>query len=132
MQDLNLSVALDALDVLATVLREGEVPVLEPSDLLAVLQLLKQVSDLEIQEGDELEMLEQLGRYYMEVAELILEEQNAGTWSLISQVLVSPAWCCVPPLLLLGLPAPPRAVGLASSLSFSFVFLPRTKRLREL
>uniref|UniRef100_A0A8C5II54 Adhesion G protein-coupled receptor D2 n=1 Tax=Junco hyemalis TaxID=40217 RepID=A0A8C5II54_JUNHY len=83
-QDLNLSVALDALDVLAAVLRE-EVPVLEPSDLLAVLQLLKQVSDLEIQEGDELEMLEQLGQYYMEVTELILEEQNSGTWSLISQ-----------------------------------------------
>ncbi|NXL17921.1 AGRD2 protein, partial [Setophaga kirtlandii] len=89
-QDLNLSVALDALDVLATVLREEEVPVLEPSDLLAVLQLLKQVSDLEIQEGDELEMLEQLGQYYMEVAELILEEQNAGTWSLISQVIKGP------------------------------------------
>ncbi|NWR97506.1 AGRD2 protein, partial [Motacilla alba] len=89
-QDMNLSVALDALDVLATVLREGEVPVLEPSDLLAVLQLLKQVSDLEIQEGDELEMLEQLGQYYMEVTELILEEQNTGTWSLISQVIRGP------------------------------------------
>ncbi|NXH00761.1 AGRD2 protein, partial [Loxia leucoptera] len=89
-QDMNLSVALDALDVLATVLREGEVPVLEPSDLLAVLQLLKQVSDLEVQEGDELEMLEQLGQYYMEVTELILEEQNTGTWSLISQVIRGP------------------------------------------
>uniref|UniRef100_A0A8C9NMY4 Adhesion G protein-coupled receptor D2 n=1 Tax=Serinus canaria TaxID=9135 RepID=A0A8C9NMY4_SERCA len=84
---MNLSVALDALDVLATVLREGEVPVLEPSDLLAVLQLLKQVSDLEVQEGDELEMLEQLGQYYMEVTELILEEQNTGTWSLIMLLL---------------------------------------------
>ncbi|NWZ89488.1 AGRD2 protein, partial [Nesospiza acunhae] len=89
-QDMNLSVALDALDILASVLREGEVPVLEPSDLLAVLQLLKQVSDLEIQEGDELEMLEQLGQYYMEVTELILEEQNTGTWSLISQVIRGP------------------------------------------
>ncbi|NXI17761.1 AGRD2 protein, partial [Irena cyanogastra] len=89
-QDMNLSVALDALDILATVLREGEVPVLEPSDLLAVLQLLKQVSDLEIQEGDELEKLEQLGQYYMEVTELILEEQNAGTWSSISQVIRGP------------------------------------------
>nr|XP_054502653.1 adhesion G-protein coupled receptor D2 [Agelaius phoeniceus] len=89
-QDMNLSVALDALDILASVLREGQVPVLEPSDLLAVLQLLKQVSDLEIQEGDELEMLEQLGQYYMEVAELILEEQNTGTWSLISQVIRGP------------------------------------------
>ncbi|NWY93138.1 AGRD2 protein, partial [Loxia curvirostra] len=89
-QDMNLSVALDALDVLATVLREGEVPMLEPFDLLAVLQLLKQVSDLEVQEGDELEMLEQLGQYYMEVTELILEEQNTGTWSLISQVIRGP------------------------------------------
>ncbi|NXB52746.1 AGRD2 protein, partial [Leucopsar rothschildi] len=89
-QDMNLSMALDALDILATVLRGGEVPVLEPSDLLAVLQLLKQVSDMEIQEGDELKMLEQLGQYYMEVTELILEEQNSGTWSSISQVIRGP------------------------------------------
>ncbi|NWI06400.1 AGRD2 protein, partial [Tichodroma muraria] len=89
-QDMNLSVALDALDILATVLREGEVPLLEPSDLLAVLQLLKQVSDMETQEGDELEMLEQLGQYYMEVTEFILEEQNTGTWSSISQVVRGP------------------------------------------
>lgn len=86
---MNLSVALDALDVLATVLREGEMRVLEPSDLLAVLQLLKQVSDIEAQEGDELEMLEQLGQYYTEITELILEEQNIGTWSSISQVMMS-------------------------------------------
>uniref|UniRef100_A0A8C0EQ32 Adhesion G protein-coupled receptor D2 n=1 Tax=Bubo bubo TaxID=30461 RepID=A0A8C0EQ32_BUBBB len=90
-QDMNLSVALGALDVLATVLREGETPVLESSDLLAVLQLLKQVSDVEVQEAEELEMLEQLGQYYVEVTELILEEQNIETWSSVSQVTVSPA-----------------------------------------
>ncbi|NWY39761.1 AGRD2 protein, partial [Sylvia atricapilla] len=90
MQDMNLSVALDVLDILASVLRRGEVPVLEPSDLLAVLQLLSQVPHMEIQEGDELEMLEQLGQYFMEIAELILEEQNTGTWSLISQVTRGP------------------------------------------
>ncbi|NWV79392.1 AGRD2 protein, partial [Dasyornis broadbenti] len=89
-QDMNLSVALDTLDVLAAVLREGDMPMLEPSDLLVVLQLLKQVSNMEVQEGDELEMLEQLGQYYMEVTELILEEQNAGTWSSISQVIRGP------------------------------------------
>ncbi|NXC72624.1 AGRD2 protein, partial [Anhinga anhinga] len=89
-QDMNLSVALGALDVLATVLREGETPVLESSDLLAVLQLLKQVSDVEIQEGEELKMLEQLGQYYMEVTELILEEQNIETWSSVSQVIRGP------------------------------------------
>lgn len=64
---------------------------LESSDLLAVLQLLKQVSDVEVQEGEELEMLEQLGQYYVEVTELILEEQNIETWSSVSQVTVSPA-----------------------------------------
>ncbi|KFP11119.1 putative G-protein coupled receptor 144, partial [Egretta garzetta] len=89
-QNMNLSVALGALDVLATVLREGETPVLESSDLLAVLQLLKQVSDMEVQEGEELKMLEQLGQYYMEVTELILEEQNIETWSSVSQVIRGP------------------------------------------
>ncbi|NXV89801.1 AGRD2 protein, partial [Calonectris borealis] len=89
-QDMNLSVALGSLDVLATVLREGETPVLESSDLLAVLQLLKQVSDVEVQEGEELEMLEQLGQYYVEVTELILEEQNIETWSSVSQVIRGP------------------------------------------
>ncbi|KFV60114.1 putative G-protein coupled receptor 144, partial [Tyto alba] len=89
-QDMNLSVAVGALDVLATVLREGETPVLEPSDLLAVLQLLKQVSDVEVREAEELEMLEQLGQYYVEVTELILEEQNIETWSSVSQVIRGP------------------------------------------
>ncbi|XP_027543740.1 adhesion G-protein coupled receptor D2 [Neopelma chrysocephalum] len=89
-QDMNLSVALGALDALATVLREGEMSTLEPSDLLEVLQLLKQVSDVEVQEGDDLEMLEQLGQYYMEVTELILEEQNIGAWSSVSQVVRGP------------------------------------------
>ncbi|NXK40826.1 AGRD2 protein, partial [Piprites chloris] len=89
-QDMNLSVALGALDVLAMVLREGETSMLEPSDLLAVLQLLKQVSDMEVQEGDDLKMLEQLVQYYMEVTELILEEQNIGTWSSVSQVIRGP------------------------------------------
>ncbi|NWH50697.1 AGRD2 protein, partial [Fregata magnificens] len=89
-QDMNLSVALGALDVLTTVLREGETPMLESSDLLAVLQLLKQVSDVEVQEGEELKMLEQLGQYYVEVTELILEEQNIETWSSVSQVIRGP------------------------------------------
>ncbi|XP_054249214.1 adhesion G-protein coupled receptor D2 [Indicator indicator] len=89
-QDMNLSVALGALDVLATVLREGETPVLESSDLLVVLQILKQASDVEVQEEEELEMLEQLGHYYMEVTELILEEHNIKTWSSISQVISGP------------------------------------------
>ncbi|NXT00611.1 AGRD2 protein, partial [Jacana jacana] len=89
-QDMNLSLALGALDVLTTVLRGAETPVLESSDLLAVLQLLQQVSDLEVQEGEDLEMLEQLSQYYVEVTELILEEQNIETWSSVSQVVRGP------------------------------------------
>ncbi|XP_040505080.1 adhesion G-protein coupled receptor D2 isoform X8 [Gallus gallus] len=88
-QDMNLSVALSTLDVLATVLRKEETPV-ESSDLLMVLQLLKQVADVEVQEREELEMLEQLGQYYVEVTELILEEQNIETWSSISQAVRGP------------------------------------------
>ena len=86
---MNLSVALSTLDVLATVLRKEETPV-ESSDLLMVLQLLKQVADVEVQEREELEMLGQLGQYYVEVTELILEEQNIETWSSISQVTCQP------------------------------------------
>lgn len=85
-RDMNLSVALGTLDVLATVLRKEKTPVAS-SDLLMVLQLLKEVADVEVQEREELEMLEQLGQYYMEVTELILEEQNIETWSSISQVM---------------------------------------------
>lgn len=82
---MNLSVALGTLDVLAVVLREGEAPV-KPSDLLAVVLLLKQVSNVEVQEGEELKMLEQLSQYYVEVTEFILEEHNIETWSSVSQV----------------------------------------------
>uniref|UniRef100_A0A8B9PAG6 Adhesion G protein-coupled receptor D2 n=1 Tax=Apteryx owenii TaxID=8824 RepID=A0A8B9PAG6_APTOW len=85
-QDMNLSVALGALDVLASVLRERETP-MESSDLLGVLQLLKQVSDVEVQDGEEPEMLEQLSRYYVEVTGLILEEHNIETWLSVSQVM---------------------------------------------
>ncbi|NXC42487.1 AGRD2 protein, partial [Penelope pileata] len=88
-QDMNLSVALGALDVLAAALREGETPV-GPTDLLVVLQLLKRVADVEVQEREELEMLEQLGQHYVEVIELILEEQNIETWSSVSQVIRGP------------------------------------------
>ncbi|XP_015734911.1 adhesion G-protein coupled receptor D2 isoform X1 [Coturnix japonica] len=88
-RDMNLSVALGTLDVLATVLRKEETPV-ESSDLLMVLQLLKQVADVEVQEREELEMLEQLGQYYVEVTELILEEQNIESWSSISQAVRGP------------------------------------------
>ncbi|KAM8796603.1 adhesion G protein-coupled receptor D2 [Eudromia elegans] len=88
-QDMNLSIAVGSLDVLASVLRGRETPV-ESSDLLGVLQLLKQVSDVEVQDGEEPEILELLSRYYVEVAGLILEEHNFEAWLSVSQVIRGP------------------------------------------
>ncbi|XP_010218813.1 PREDICTED: probable G-protein coupled receptor 144, partial [Tinamus guttatus] len=88
-QDMNLSIAIGSLDVLASVLREGKTP-MESSDLLGVLQLLKQVSDVEVQDGEEPEILEQLSRYYVKVAGLILEEHNVEAWLSVSQVIRGP------------------------------------------
>ncbi|NWJ09227.1 AGRD2 protein, partial [Crypturellus undulatus] len=88
-QDMNLSIAIGSLDVLASVLREGKTP-LESSDLLGVLQLLKQVADVEVQDGEEPEILEQLSQYYVEVTGLILEEHNLEAWLSVSQVIRGP------------------------------------------
>lgn len=84
-RDMNISAAVNVLHVLTIVLREEETPV-KPADLLGVAQFLKQVSDVEVQEQEQLEILEQLSQYYVEVTGLILEEQNTDQWSEISQV----------------------------------------------
>lgn len=84
-QDVTVSAAVSALDALRTVLRAEETPV-EPADLLGIVRFLKDVSDIQVQEQEQLEMLEQLSRDYVAVAGLILEEQNTERWSEISQV----------------------------------------------
>lgn len=84
-RDVNISAAVNTLHALTIVLREEEMSV-EPADLLGVVQFLKQVSDIEVQEQERLEMVEQLSQYYMEVMGLIMEEQNTDKWSEISQV----------------------------------------------
>nr|XP_023964757.1 adhesion G-protein coupled receptor D2 isoform X1 [Chrysemys picta bellii]XP_023964758.1 adhesion G-protein coupled receptor D2 isoform X1 [Chrysemys picta bellii] len=88
-RDVNISAAVNVLHALTTVLREEETPV-KPADLLGVVQFLKQVSDVEVQEQEQLEMLEQLSQYYVEVTGLILEEQNTDQWSEISQIIRGP------------------------------------------
>uniref|UniRef100_A0A674JKN6 Adhesion G protein-coupled receptor D2 n=1 Tax=Terrapene triunguis TaxID=2587831 RepID=A0A674JKN6_9SAUR len=85
--DVNISAAVHVLHALTTVLREEETPV-KPADLLGVVQFLKQVSDVEVQEQEQLEMLEQLSQYYVEVTGLILEEQNTDQWSEIRPMTV--------------------------------------------
>uniref|UniRef100_A0A8C3IYM9 Adhesion G protein-coupled receptor D2 n=1 Tax=Chrysemys picta bellii TaxID=8478 RepID=A0A8C3IYM9_CHRPI len=86
-RDVNISAAVNVLHALTTVLREEETPV-KPADLLGVVQFLKQVSDVEVQEQEQLEMLEQLSQYYVEVTGLILEEQNTDQWSEIRPMTV--------------------------------------------
>ncbi|KYO23490.1 adhesion G-protein coupled receptor D2 isoform B [Alligator mississippiensis] len=88
-QDVTVSAAVSALDALRTVLRAEETPV-EPADLLGIVRFLKDVSDIQVQEQEQLEMLEQLSRDYVAVAGLILEEQNTERWSEISQVIGGP------------------------------------------
>uniref|UniRef100_A0A7M4EV78 Adhesion G protein-coupled receptor D2 n=1 Tax=Crocodylus porosus TaxID=8502 RepID=A0A7M4EV78_CROPO len=84
-RDVSVSAAVSALGALRTVLRAEETPV-EPADLLGIVRFLKDMSGIEVQEQEQLEMLEQLSRDYVEVAGLILEEQNAERWSEISPV----------------------------------------------
>uniref|UniRef100_A0A8C4XZW1 Adhesion G protein-coupled receptor D2 n=1 Tax=Gopherus evgoodei TaxID=1825980 RepID=A0A8C4XZW1_9SAUR len=86
-RDVNISAAVNVLHALTSVLREEETPV-KPADLLGVVQFLKQVSDIEVQEQEQLEMLEQLSQYYVEVIGLILEEQNTDQWSEIRPMTV--------------------------------------------
>ncbi|XP_075761787.1 adhesion G protein-coupled receptor D2 isoform X2 [Pelodiscus sinensis] len=88
-RDVSVPAAVSVLQALAVALREEEMPV-EPADLLGVVQFLQQVSAVEVQERGELEMLEPLSRYYVEVTGLILEEQNTNTWSEISQIIRGP------------------------------------------
>lgn len=70
-----------------TVLTEAEPPTLDTAALLGVFQLLRKVSDFEVtKEPKQLAMLEQLGQHYVEIAGIILEEQNAKEWSEIQPV----------------------------------------------
>uniref|UniRef100_A0A8C3RVB3 Adhesion G protein-coupled receptor D2 n=1 Tax=Chelydra serpentina TaxID=8475 RepID=A0A8C3RVB3_CHESE len=88
-RDVNISAAVNGLHALTIVLREEETPV-KPADLLGVVQFLKQVSDVEVREQGQLEMLEQLSQYYVEVTGLILEKQNTDKWSEITTSLPAP------------------------------------------
>ncbi|XP_028571058.2 adhesion G protein-coupled receptor D2 isoform X3 [Podarcis muralis] len=86
----DLSVAAGYLGVVETVLTEAEPPSLEPAALLGILQLLKEVSDMDANEPEELATLEQLGQHYVAIAGAILEEQNAEEWSEIKPILDGP------------------------------------------
>nr|XP_056716086.1 adhesion G-protein coupled receptor D2 [Euleptes europaea] len=90
-EGLNLSAATEFLEVVETVLMEAEQPTLDTAALLGVIQLLRKVSDFEaVEEPEQLPMLEQLGQHYVEIAGIILEEQNAKEWSEIQPIIGGP------------------------------------------
>ncbi|CAI5799476.1 Hypothetical predicted protein, partial [Podarcis lilfordi] len=68
------------------VLTDAEPTSLDSAALLGILQLLKEVSDMDANKPEELATLEQLGQHYVAIAGAILEEQNAEEWSKIKPV----------------------------------------------
>ncbi|XP_042335010.1 adhesion G-protein coupled receptor D2 [Sceloporus undulatus] len=91
-QGLNISAAASILKVVDSVLSDAEPPPLDAGGLLGVFQLLKEVSisSVEVEEPEQLETLEQLGRHYVKVAGMILEEQNSKEWSEIKPIIGGP------------------------------------------
>ncbi|CAI5799469.1 Hypothetical predicted protein [Podarcis lilfordi] len=89
-QGVDLSVAAGYLGVVETVLTDAEPTSLDAAALLGILQLLKEVSDMDANEPEELATLEQLGQHYVAIAGAILEEQNAEEWSKIKPILDGP------------------------------------------
>ncbi|KAM6430956.1 adhesion G protein-coupled receptor D2 isoform 2-T2 [Liasis olivaceus] len=89
-QGVNISAAADFLGVVERVLSEAEPPPLDASSLLGVFQLLKDVSEVEVEEPGQLATLEELGQHYVEITGRILEEKNAEDWSEIKPIIGGP------------------------------------------
>uniref|UniRef100_A0A8D2LXL2 Adhesion G protein-coupled receptor D2 n=1 Tax=Varanus komodoensis TaxID=61221 RepID=A0A8D2LXL2_VARKO len=88
-QAINISAASDYLGVVEAVLSEVEPPQLDAAALLGVYQLLKKVSDVEADTPEQLPALEQLGQSFVQVAGILLEEENAEEWAEIKPRAIS-------------------------------------------
>ncbi|XP_069465550.1 adhesion G protein-coupled receptor D2 [Ambystoma mexicanum] len=88
-QDLNISVVADSLDVLKKAMAE-ENGTVAPANLLFVIQFMKKVADIDINEQENLEALEQMSQHFVEVAGAVLEEQSIDTWSEINPIIRGP------------------------------------------
>ncbi|XP_020648969.3 adhesion G protein-coupled receptor D2 [Pogona vitticeps] len=88
--EVNVSAAGDVLRVVETVLSDVDPPPLEAAALLGVFQLLKEVSDLEVKDPEQMASLEQLGSSYVKVTGILLEERNAEEWSEIKPIIGGP------------------------------------------
>ncbi|KAF7241032.1 Adhesion G-protein coupled receptor D2 [Varanus komodoensis] len=89
-QAINISAASDYLGVVEAVLSEVEPPQLDAAALLGVYQLLKKVSDVEADTPEQLPALEQLGQSFVQVAGILLEEENAEEWAEIKPITGGP------------------------------------------
>ncbi|XP_029469892.1 adhesion G-protein coupled receptor D2 [Rhinatrema bivittatum] len=88
-QDLNVSQAAHVLDVIEKVITEKNI-VVEPADLLIVIQIMKKVADIEIKDQGNLEVLEHLSQHFVEVTSILLEERNTDALSQINSIIRGP------------------------------------------
>nr|XP_060613770.1 adhesion G-protein coupled receptor D2 [Anolis sagrei ordinatus] len=88
-QGLNASAAARVLGAVEKVLSGTELPPLDAGGLLGVFQVLKEVSVTSV-EAEEPEELETLGQHYVNVAGIILGEENAKEWSEIKPIIGGP------------------------------------------
>ncbi|KAG8141794.1 hypothetical protein E2320_006472 [Naja naja] len=78
------------LKVVGRILSEAQPPPLDASSLLGVFQLLKEASEVEVEEPGQLEALEELGQHYVEVTGRLLEEKTTDDWSEIKPIIGGP------------------------------------------
>ncbi|XP_067328325.1 adhesion G-protein coupled receptor D2 [Anolis sagrei] len=88
-QGLNASAAARVLGAVEKVLSGVEPPPLDTGGLLGVFQVLKEVSVTSL-EAEEPAELETLGQHYVNVAGIILGEENAKEWSEIKPIIGGP------------------------------------------
>ncbi|XP_032089086.1 adhesion G-protein coupled receptor D2 [Thamnophis elegans] len=89
-QGVTISAAANQLGAVERILSEAQPPPLDASSLLGVFQLLKEVSDVEVEEPSQLAALEQLGQHYVEVTGRLLEEKITEDWSQIKMIIGGP------------------------------------------
>ncbi|XP_070615711.1 adhesion G protein-coupled receptor D2 [Erythrolamprus reginae] len=85
-----ISAAANRLGAVEKILSEAQPPPLDASSLLGVFQLLKEVSDVEVEGPGQLADLEELGQHYVEVTGRLLEEKRTEDWAEIKPIIGGP------------------------------------------
>uniref|UniRef100_UPI00398E5E99 adhesion G protein-coupled receptor D2 n=1 Tax=Pristiophorus japonicus TaxID=55135 RepID=UPI00398E5E99 len=63
---------------------------LEPADMLSVIRLLQNVANMETHVNDTREVLENISRSFIDVADEILDQHNADRWTEINEIVQGP------------------------------------------